>query len=100
MQLPCPQGIDGMITILYIVLHTPSPPVAHHTHSETRVRYWNAYMLFYEAVDKGRSGEITPSKSSELPSPLLPPTGDEGLKQLQVYITVHQYLLKHHRGFG
>ena len=45
-------------------------------------------MLFYEAVDKGRSGEITPSKSSELPSPLLPPTGDEGLKQLQVYIYI------------
>ena len=46
-------------------------------------------MLFYEAVDGGLSGDHTPSKMSELPSPVLPATGDEGLKQLEVHNRKH-----------
>lgn len=46
-------------------------------------------MLFYEAVDGAATGgNLSPSKLSELPSPVLPSTGDEGLEQLQVFVYI------------
>lgn len=50
-----------------------------------RVRYWNAYLLFYEAVKNPKQLSI-PRRVSDSSIPLspLPPHGEDKLQQLQV----------------
>ncbi len=56
--------------------------------AESRTRYWNAYMLFYEEVKKSKSGLAPPliRGGETIPrSPISPlPEGGDKLTQLQV----------------
>ena len=59
--------------------------LVHSTNPETRIRYWNAYMLFYEAINRPQK-LVAPRKlsASEATSPLSPQPEDDKLSQLQV----------------
>ena len=65
-----------------------SPP-AQSSNPETRIRYWNAYMLFYEAVVHPKMAAI-PQRVAQVEttpiSPLSPHPEDDKLSQLQVCI--------------
>ena len=61
--------------------------LAHSTTPEMRVRYWNAYLLFYEAVHSTKQLSIPRKISSDSPNPLSPLPhhgGEDKLQQLQV----------------
>ena len=58
---------------------------AHSSHPETRVRYWNAYMLFYEAVNHPNKHLLNyPRRPSDV-NPMSPVSSEgDKLSQLQV----------------
>ena len=65
----------------------PSHPLGHSTTPEMRVRYWNAYLLFYEAVNSIKKLSLPRRVSGDSPnptSPLRPHGGEDKLQQLQV----------------
>ena len=75
-----------------------SPP-AQSSNPETRVRYWNAYMLFYEAVVHPKMATI-PQRVTQVEttpiSPLSPHPEDDKLSQLQVCVALHAYVYRPH----
>ena len=83
----------GSVFNLYTYTHTSSLfslifSPAHSTHPETRTRYWNAYMLFYEAVDHPNQSTLPRRRSSDI-NPMSPLGGGvevDKLSQLQVSV--------------
>ena len=59
---------------------------AHSSTPEMRVRYWNAYLLFYEAVQSTKHLSIPRRVSGDASKPLSPLLlhGEDKLQQLQV----------------
>ena len=73
-------------------------PPAQSSNPETRIRYWNAYMLFYEAVVHPKMAAI-PQRVTQVEttpiSPLSPHPEDDKLSQLQVCVAcvLHAYCM-------
>ena len=63
---------------------------AHSSHPETRIRYWNAYMLFYEAIEHPKKNSLSSAQRSSDTNPMSPLTSDgDKLSQLQVQKCVY-----------
>ncbi|CAI8010592.1 Ubiquitin carboxyl-terminal hydrolase 24, partial [Geodia barretti] len=65
------------------------PSDSHSTTPEMRVRYWNAYLLFYEAVNSIKKLSLPRRVSGDSPnptSPLRPHGGEDKLQQLQALV--------------
>ena len=72
-----------------MIFSAPSAHSTTHSTTENRTRYWNAYMLFYEEVERSQQDTIAPPPVREVEtnpvSPISPlPEGGDNLTQLQV----------------